>query len=127
MLLGAGGRASALNRDTSAYYGRAMATTLAHLEAAFPAERRAELGVRWNTPSGGFFLVVDVPFVADNAALIRSAQRHEVIWTPMSYFYPAGGGTRRIRLSVSYLGESEIAEGVHRLAGFIEDEIARSR
>ena len=43
----------------------------------------------------------------------------------MSYFYPAGGGEREIRLSVSYLTDAEITEGVARLARFIETETAR--
>ncbi|HEV7962699.1 MAG TPA: aminotransferase class I/II-fold pyridoxal phosphate-dependent enzyme [Actinoplanes sp.] len=123
MLLAAGGRASTLNEAPSAHYGNAMRITLEQLDVAFPAARRAELGVRWNTPSGGFFLAVDVPFTADNAALARSAEEHGVIWTPMSYFYPQGGGETGIRLSVSYLSEAEIVEGVRRLARFIEAQI----
>jgi (S)-3,5-dihydroxyphenylglycine transaminase len=41
----------------------------------------------------------------------------------MSYFYPNGGGDRSIRLSVSYLSDEEITEGIARLASFIEAEI----
>jgi (S)-3,5-dihydroxyphenylglycine transaminase len=122
MLLASGGRASALNVRTSAYYGDAMRSTLRQLDECFPADRRAALGVRWNEPSGGFFLAVDVPFLADNAALARSAHDFGVIWTPMSYFYPEGGGDTGIRLSISYLSEAEIVEGVTRLARFIESE-----
>ena len=69
-----------------------MQSTLRQLERCFPADRRAALGVRWNTPDGGFFLTMRVPFRADNAALARSAEEFGVIWTPMSYFYPSGGG-----------------------------------
>ncbi|MEV4449896.1 aminotransferase-like domain-containing protein [Streptomyces mirabilis] len=124
MLLAAGGRASELNTETSAYYGDAMRHTLERLDAAFPAERRERLGLRWNRPSGGFFMAVTVPFLADNAALARSAERYGVLWTPMSYFYPDSGGERAIRLSISYLSHQEIAEGVDRLARFIEAEAA---
>jgi (S)-3,5-dihydroxyphenylglycine transaminase len=66
---------------------------------------------------------VDVPFPVDNAALVRSARQFGVIWTPMSYFYPEGGGGNGIRLSISYLSEAEIVEGVTRLARFIDAEI----
>jgi DNA-binding transcriptional MocR family regulator len=79
----------------------------------------------WNEPSGGFFLTVRVPFRADNAALARSAHDFGVIWTPMSYFYPQGGGDRSLRLSTSYLTQTDITEGITRLAQFIESE-ARS-
>jgi (S)-3,5-dihydroxyphenylglycine transaminase len=120
MLLAADGRASQLNVRTSAHYGEAMRSTLRQLEIRFPADRRAEQGVGWNEPSGGFFLSLNVPFPADNAALEHCAQEFGVIWTPMSYFYPLGGGERAIRLATSYLSQAEIEEGVARLARFVE-------
>ncbi|WP_234542812.1 aminotransferase class I/II-fold pyridoxal phosphate-dependent enzyme [Streptomyces shenzhenensis] len=127
MLLEAGDQAAA-ERDSkrAAYYGDAMRSTLRHLEKCFPAEERDALGVRWNEPSGGFFLAVDVPFRADEAALMRSAQEFGVIWTPMSYFHPDGGGEHSLRLSVSYVTDAEIAEGVKRLARFIRAQTASS-
>lgn len=125
MLLAAGGRASTLNTRTSAYYGDAMRRTLDRLDECLPAARRDALGVRWNRPSGGFFLAVTVPFRADNAALARSADEFGVIWTPMSYFYPDGpAGHDGIRLSISYLTHEQITEGIGRLARFIEAESA---
>jgi (S)-3,5-dihydroxyphenylglycine transaminase len=127
MLLACDGRLSELNTETAGYYGNAMRSTLRQLERCFPVDRRAALGVRWNTPDGGFFLTMRVPFRADNAALARSAEEFRVIWTPMSYFYPGGegGGEYTIRLSVSYLSEGEITEGIIRLARFIEAEAGR--
>jgi (S)-3,5-dihydroxyphenylglycine transaminase len=122
MLLESGGRVAEYNLRTAAYYGNAMRSTLRRLDECFPADRRAALDVRWNKPNGGFFLTVRVPFRADNSALTRSAQDFGVIWTPMSYFYPHGGGDRSIRLSISYLSEEDIVEGIGRLAHFIEAE-----
>lgn len=124
MLLAADGHAAERNVRTAEHYGAAMAATLRRLDERFPEERRARLGLRWNRPTGGFFLSVHTPFRADEAALTRSAQDYGVIWTPMSYFYPAGGGEHAIRLSISYLSEAEIDEGVARLARFIEAEAA---
>lgn len=119
MLLAAGGRTSEFNAETAAYYGDAMRATLRELDRCFPEPERSALGVRWNEPTGGFFLTVDVPFTADNAALELAAEKFGVIWTPMSYFFPQGGGERSLRLSVSYLTQPQIAEGVGRLADFI--------
>lgn len=125
-LLGAGGGVIGLTRETSEYYGNAMTKTLDQLGRSFPAALRDRLGVRWNSPSGGFFLTVHVAFLADNVAMARSAEQFGVIWTPMSYFYPDGGGEREIRLSVSYLTDHEIKEGIARLATFVEAETMKS-
>lgn len=122
MLLACEGRISELNARQAAYYGRAMRSTLRQLDCCFPDSKRSALGVRWNEPDGGFFLTMRVPFRADNAALARSAEDFGVIWTPMSYFYPQGGGDYSLRLSVSYLSEDEITNGIARLANFIEAE-----
>jgi (S)-3,5-dihydroxyphenylglycine transaminase len=127
MLLACQGRISELNSQTAAYYANAMQATLQQLERCFPAGRRAALGVRWNQPDGGFFLTMRVPFRADNAALARSAQDFGVIWTPMSYFYPDGGGDHSMRLSISYLSDADIIEGISRLARFVEAEAAFNR
>lgn len=108
------------NAEAIAYYGTNLSTLLGELERQFPAERRRELGIRWNEPAGGFFLVVDVPFVADAKALEHSARNFGVLWTPMSDFYTEGGGEQRIRLSCSALTPRQIIEGVRRLARFIE-------
>jgi (S)-3,5-dihydroxyphenylglycine transaminase len=124
-LLAAGGRLSLRNAEAAGYYGRTMRETLANLDRWLPAGRRAALGVRWNEPGGGFFLKIDVPFPADNAALQWSAREFGVIWTPMAYFYPDGGGQRALRLSTSYLTSAEIEEGTARLARFIESACAQ--
>ena len=127
LLLSVDGHAAELNKATSAYYGESMRRTLDRLDAVLPEHRRDALGVRWNEPAGGFFLSMQVPFVADNAALARSAQDFGVIWTPMAYFHPDGGGTRALRLSTSYLSDTDITEGVDRLGRFIESEAAGRR
>jgi (S)-3,5-dihydroxyphenylglycine transaminase len=125
MLLACDGRMSEQNAHQAAYYAQAMRTTFRQLDHCFPATKRKALGVRWNEPDGGFFLTMRVPFRADNAALTRSAEDFGVIWTPMSYFYPDGGGDHSLRLSVSYISEEEIIDGIIRLASFIETEAQR--
>lgn len=123
-LLASDGGLTELSAPAAAHYGQNMRAMLEQLARHIPAERQAALGVRWNSPGGGFFLTVTVPFEADNAALRRSAQDFGVIWTPMSYFYPQGGGRHAIRLSTSYLTAAEIEEGAARFARFIESEHA---
>jgi len=124
MLLASGGRLSELNAGPAARYGENLRVLLRELDLRFPVNRREELGVRWNRPTGGFFLALRVPFRADNAALERSAHGYGVLWTPMEYFYPGGGGEYALRLAFSALTPERVREGVARLARFIEDEAA---
>jgi len=122
MLLECRGSLATLNEAAAARYGENREVLLGELDARFPRRRREFLGVRWNRPTGGFFLAVRVPFAADNAALERSAREFGVLWTPMAYFYPQGGGEHALRLAFSDLSPDRIPDGVARLARFIEAE-----
>jgi (S)-3,5-dihydroxyphenylglycine transaminase len=106
------------NRDTIGFYRANMDRMLAELDRHFPVGS----GVRWNSPGGGFFVVVTVPFVADEAALDRSAREYGVLWTPMAPFYPDGGGQHQLRLSCSYVTPAALVDGMTRLAAFINDQ-----
>ncbi|GLW71930.1 GntR family transcriptional regulator [Kitasatospora phosalacinea] len=119
MLLHHGCRLRAANAPARAHYAANLAVLLRELERHFPAAERARLGVSWNEPEGGFFAVLEVPFTADEAAMERCARDHGVLWTPMGPFYPAGGGERRLRLSISALSARQIEAGVARLADFV--------
>jgi (S)-3,5-dihydroxyphenylglycine transaminase len=87
--------------------------------------------VRWNVPAGGFFVVVTVPFVVDDALLTRSARDYGVLWTPMHHFYDTAGdgreGVRALRLACSVVTPEQIEVGLDRLTRLIEDELARTR
>ncbi|MFJ1754886.1 PLP-dependent aminotransferase family protein [Kitasatospora sp. NPDC088134] len=78
-------------------------------------------GVRWNTPAGGFFLVLTLPFPAGDDLLELSAERHRVLWTPMHHFYADGQPRDTVRLSFSHLRPAEIETGLDRLADFVRD------
>jgi (S)-3,5-dihydroxyphenylglycine transaminase len=114
MLLRHDCRLRGANAGTVAFYRGNMERLLAGLAAEFPGPE-----VAWNAPGGGFFVVVRVPFAADDAALEISAREYGVLWTPMAPFYPDGGGTHELRLSCSYVEPAAIDDGVHRLAAFI--------
>ncbi|GAB3507169.1 PLP-dependent aminotransferase family protein [Amycolatopsis cihanbeyliensis] len=83
----------------------------------------AELGVRWNSPSGGFFIVVTVPFPVDDPLLEFSAREHGVLWTPMHHFYGEGVPLPHLRLSVSLLTPERIERGLDRLAAFVSQRV----
>jgi (S)-3,5-dihydroxyphenylglycine transaminase len=124
MLVRHGCRLREVNAGAIAFYAENLRTMLGELDRCFPEPLRSRLGISWNAPEGGFFVVVAVPFAADPAALERCAREHGVLWTPMGGFYPDGGGEHRLRLSCSYLPPDRIAEGVRRLAAFVSDQIA---
>ncbi len=86
----------------------------------FPGHHEPGAPVTWNRPSGGFFLVVTVPFAASDALLEESAGTYGVLWTPMHHFYTGRtGGSRQLRLSCSLLTPERLDEGIDRLAAFI--------
>jgi len=122
MLLDADGMLSTANAEATARYDRCRRTMLGRLDDLMPPARAQALEVSWNRPKGGFFLAMRVPFRTDNAALERSAERHGVIWTPMSYFHPCGGGEFTMRLAFSNLTTAQIEEGVRRLVEFFAAE-----
>ncbi|WP_063750205.1 PLP-dependent aminotransferase family protein [Kitasatospora cheerisanensis] len=119
-LLSADGRLSELSARAAEHYRRSMAETLAQLDRRLPESRRRALGVDWNRPDGGFFLTLRTGFRTGVAALERSAREFGVIWTPMEFFHPHGGGEQDIRLSISYLTPRQIVDGTERLARFVE-------
>jgi (S)-3,5-dihydroxyphenylglycine transaminase len=102
------------NREKIAFYRRNLRTLLTALS-------RHLSGLRWSSPGGGFFAVLDVPVRADEKLLELSARDYGVLWTPMSFFYLNGGGSHAIRLSCSALPADQVDEGVRRLARLIAD------
>ncbi|WP_405709621.1 MULTISPECIES: PLP-dependent aminotransferase family protein [unclassified Streptomyces] len=105
------------NAGTVAGYSRNLDRLLTGLQERF-GERP---GVSWTRPSGGFFVVVTVPFRADNAALEYSAREHRLLWTPMSHFYQGSGGENQLRLCVSAVDTEQIDAGLDRLRSLIDD------
>lgn len=114
MLLDSGFSIRGANQAKIQFYRRNLRTLLAALERHFSGGP-----VRWNSPSGGFFVVVDVPVDATEELLEVSAREHGVLWTPMRFFYLGDGGSHAIRLSCSALEPARIDEGVRRFAGFL--------
>ncbi|MDT0345732.1 aminotransferase-like domain-containing protein [Streptomyces litchfieldiae] len=111
----------AATRAENAVYRRNMRLLREGLERRFP--RSGPLKVTWNAPAGGFFVVLTVPFAADDDALEYSARHHGVLWTPMTHFYGAGegGGTHQMRLSVSVMTPEQIDAGLERLLSLVTD------
>jgi len=114
MLLQNGCSLVSLGKTKAEFYRR----NLAHLVAALDRELDPAIA-KWNHPSGGFFVLVDLPVPANAELLEDCARNFGVLWTPMSQFHLDGGGRCQLRLSCSYLSLPQIDEGVRRLAGFL--------
>jgi L-lysine 6-transaminase len=113
----------AANARQIAIYQRNLRLVLDGLE-----RRLGEMdGVSWNSPSGGFFVSLAVPFRADERVLERCAREYGVLWAPMANFYTDGGGLNHIRLAISQIDPPAIEEGLDRLARFVRDEAGRTR
>jgi (S)-3,5-dihydroxyphenylglycine transaminase len=88
------------------------------LAARFPAGE-----VSWTIPSGGFFVVVTVPFLVDDALLEKSAHDYGVLWTPMHHFYDGDTPIHALRLSCSSVTPAQIEAALDRLAALIKDHL----
>ncbi|MFI5765626.1 PLP-dependent aminotransferase family protein [Streptomyces sp. NPDC051563] len=108
------------NEREIALYRDNLRRLLAGLERHFPSDGGS--GVTWNVPRGGFFIVLKVPFPADDALLEISADDYGVLWTPMSYFGSDPHMACQLRLSYSQVDEAQIDEGLERLAALFSGQ-----
>lgn len=112
-----------INTEKVAGYKAKWETILNALKSNFRGEEWAK-GISWNTPSGGFFLTMNLPIKMDEDGLKRCVQEFGVIFCPMNMFYLGKGGDYQIRLSFSYLTLQKIEEGIQQLSQFLKREIA---
>ncbi|WP_234431572.1 PLP-dependent aminotransferase family protein [Streptomyces griseus] len=115
-------RATAREADV---YRHNLATLLDRLESVFEPVPGLPRDVSWNTPRGGMFLVITLPFPADEDMLEYSASRFGVLWTPMHHFYAGTSGSCQARLSFSVLTPEQISLGVERLGKLVQDQRGR--
>lgn len=79
------------------------------------------LGVQWNRPKGGYFLVVTLPFSFGQEELKCCASQYGIMVTPMRFFTVSEGHERQVRLSFSCVDEETIHEGIRRFGTFVND------
>lgn len=93
-------------------YGKRRDAMLAALQAHMPR------GVRWNHPTGGFFVWVELPRHVDAGELLRLAvETEQVAFIPGSALCAVGGshGRNCMRLCFTSCSTERIEEGVRRL------------
>ncbi|MEX0991300.1 MAG: PLP-dependent aminotransferase family protein [Actinomycetota bacterium] len=89
---------------------------LAALAEHFPTD------ATWTHPSGGFYVWATLPDVFDTARMLPTAVERRVAYVPGTAFYPDGSGANRLRLAYCYPDAADVAEGVRRLSGLLNDE-----
>ncbi|MEU4715931.1 PLP-dependent aminotransferase family protein [Micromonospora purpureochromogenes] len=84
-------------------------------------------GTTWTTPAGGLFVWANLPDGLDAKAMMPRAIAARVAYVPGTGFYADGSGTGNMRLNFSFPSPERIREGVRRLAGVMEQDIAMRR
>jgi len=93
-----------------ALYSSKCERMLAALERWMPEE------AHWTRPEGGFFSWLTLPDDADSRELARRAAERGVGIVPGTLFFVDGRGADKLRLSFSMVSESQIDDGIERLA-----------
>lgn len=79
--------------------------------------------VRWNTPAGGFFLVVTLPFAFAAEEAEICARQYGVLVMPLSFFAIDGGCSMQLRLAYSNVASQDIAQGIAQFAAFVRTRL----
>ncbi|MEV6342064.1 PLP-dependent aminotransferase family protein [Actinoplanes sp. NPDC051851] len=81
-------------------------------------------GTTWTRPSGGLFVWATLPEGLDSKAMMPRAIAARVAYVPGTGFYADGTGRNNMRLNFSFSSPERLREGVRRLAGVMDQELA---
>lgn len=81
-------------------------------------------GTTWTRPGGGLFVWATLAGGLDAKAMMPRAIAARVAYVPGTGFYADGTGHAHLRLNFSFSPPERIREGVRRLAGVVEEELA---
>lgn len=79
------------------------------------AERHFPPGVSWTRPAGGYTIWVRLPKAVEAGRLARCARESGVAVSPGGAYFPDGGPSEFVRLSIARVDEGEIKEAFGRL------------
>jgi (S)-3,5-dihydroxyphenylglycine transaminase len=80
--------------------------------------------VTWNSPEGGFFLTVRLPFAYGQEEAEVCAREYGVITMPLSFFALDDGYKEWVRLAFSNCTPDRILQGVDRFSEFVKMRLA---
>ncbi|MEV6303753.1 PLP-dependent aminotransferase family protein [Actinoplanes sp. NPDC051861] len=81
-------------------------------------------GTTWTRPAGGLFVWATLPEGLDSKAMMPRAIAARVAYVPGTGFYGDGTGRGNMRLNFSFSAPERLREGVRRLSGVMEQELA---
>jgi 2-aminoadipate transaminase len=81
-------------------------------------------GTTWTNPAGGLFVWATLPEGLDSKAMMPRAIAARVAYVPGTGFYADGSGGGNMRLNFSFSSPERLREGVRRLSGVMEQELA---
>ncbi|MEU4425100.1 PLP-dependent aminotransferase family protein [Actinoplanes sp. NPDC024001] len=81
-------------------------------------------GTTWTRPTGGLFVWATLPEGLDSKAMMPRAIAARVAYVPGTGFYADGTGRGNMRLNFSFSTPERLREGVRRLSGVMEQELA---
>ncbi|MCO8275254.1 PLP-dependent aminotransferase family protein [Actinoplanes sp. TRM 88003] len=81
-------------------------------------------GSSWTHPTGGLFVWATLPEGLDSKAMMPRAIAARVAYVPGTGFYADGTGRNNMRLNFSFSSPERIREGIRRLSGVMEQELA---
>lgn len=81
-------------------------------------------GTTWTEPKGGLFVWATLPEGLDAKAMMPRAIAARVAYVPGTGFYADGTGAGHMRLNFSFPPPERIREGVRRLSGVMQQELA---
>jgi (S)-3,5-dihydroxyphenylglycine transaminase len=77
--------------------------------------------VRWNSPKGGFFLSIELPFIFKETEVMTCADHYGVIAMPMSFFATDASQDRTVRLAFSSASIDDIKLGTERFCTYVRE------
>ncbi|GLW29905.1 PLP-dependent aminotransferase family protein [Actinoplanes regularis] len=81
-------------------------------------------GTTWTRPTGGLFVWATLPEGLDSKAMMPRAIAARVAYVPGTGFYADGTGRSNMRLNFSFATPERLREGVRRLSGVMEQDLA---
>jgi len=101
------------------YYKKKRDYMLVQLKKHFPSQ------VKWNRPSGGFFIFIHLPEYIDASKLLVEAVKHNVAFVAGQPFYADGSGANTFRLSFSQASMEDIESAVEKLGLLIKEKLIK--